>query len=49
MIIEIDLKHFSQSEMEELASLIDSSIDYSLEDEANQINMETVSVIETLY
>tara|TARA_R110000823_G_scaffold302094_1_gene423212 strand:- start:199 stop:369 length:171 start_codon:yes stop_codon:yes gene_type:complete len=44
-IIEIDLTHFSHVELKELDNLIDMSIDYSIEDDANQINFEAVEVI----
>ena len=44
-IIEIDLKHFSQNELKELDNLIDMSIDYSIKDESNQINFESIEII----
>jgi hypothetical protein len=45
MIIQIDLTHFSHDELKELDNLIDMSIDYSIEDESNQTNFESVEVI----
>lgn len=45
MRVEVNLEHFNIDQLEQLQQLLEETIDYTLEDNANELNFEAIECI----